>query len=144
VSGTDLKLRTPRWWRLAGLLQLLLAVAAGAGALWLLALAGLGYLRVDDVVPTPEAGGIPIPTVLLGGGVVAGLVLAFLAGVAVRTGARRRARVAERALRARVAEVAEEVVVAPVQAEIAASRRLAEVLVIAGGTRERRGIFVAS
>ena len=25
VSGTDLKLRTPRWWRLAGLLQLLLA-----------------------------------------------------------------------------------------------------------------------
>ena len=144
VSGTDLKLRTPRWWRLAGLLQLLLACAAGAGALWLLALAGLGYLRVDDVVPTPEAGGIPIPTLLLGGGVVAGLVLAFLAGVAVRAGARRRARVAERALRARVAEVAEEVVVAPVHAEIEASRRLAEVLAIAAGTHQRRGIFVAS
>ena len=140
VSGTDLKLRTPRWWRLAGLLQLLLAFAAGAGALWLLALAGLGYLRVDDVVPTPEAGGIPIPTLLLGGGVVAGLVLAFLAGFAVRAGARRRARVAERALRARVAEVAEEVVIAPVQAELAARRRLAEALAIAEGTRDRRAI----
>ena len=138
VSGTDLRLRTPRWWRLAGAVQLLLALATGAGALWLLALAGLGYLQVDDAVPTPEAGGIPIPTLLLGGGVLAGLLLASSPGFAVRAGARRRARVAERALAARVADVGEEVVVAPLQAELAARERLAEALAIAEGTRDRR------
>jgi GTP-binding protein EngB required for normal cell division len=144
VSGTDLKLRTPRWWRLAGALQLLLALATGVGGLWLLALAGLGYLRVDDVVPTPEAGGIPIPTLLLGGGILAGLVLAFLAGFAVRAGARRRARVAQRALRARVADVAEELVVAPVEAELAAQPQLAAALATAEGTRNRSRIVIAS
>jgi len=124
VSGTDLRLRTPRWWRLAGLLQMLLAVLVLAGALWLVALAGLGYLQLGDAIPTPEIEGFAIPTLLLGGGALAGFVLAFLAGVAIRAGARRRSRVAERALRARVRAVGEEHVVVPVQAELEAHRRL--------------------
>ena len=48
--------------------------------------------RVDEVVPLPEAYDIPIPTWLLVGGALAGIVLAFLARLANGFGARRRAR----------------------------------------------------
>jgi hypothetical protein len=131
VSGTDLRLRTPRWWRAAGLLQTLLALLTLAGALWLLALAGLGYLQLGDAIPTPDVEGIPLPTLLLGGCALAGLVLAFIAGLAIGAGARRRARVAEKALTARVRAVGEELVIAPVEAELAARRQLREALAAA-------------
>ena len=145
VSGTDLKLRTPRWWRAAGLLQTLLALLVLAGALWLLGLAGLGYLQLGDAAPTPDAAGVPLPTLLLGGGALVGLVLAFLAGVAIRAGARRRARVAERALRVRVQTVGEEVVVAPVEAELEAHRHLCAALAAARpGERRRSRVMLAA
>jgi GTP-binding protein EngB required for normal cell division len=144
VTGTELARRPPRWWRAAGTLQLLLALAAAAGALWLLVLAGLGYLQVDDVVPMPEVAGIPLPTALLGGGVLAGLLLSLLAGFAVRAGARRRARKAERALARRVAAVGERAVVAPVEEELAAQRRLRAALEIAVDVPERRRVLIAS
>jgi GTP-binding protein EngB required for normal cell division len=131
VRGTDLRVRTPRWWRIAGLAQVLLAVVALAGALWLLALAGLGYLQLGDIVPTPKVEGFAVPTLLLIGGVLLGLLVAFLAGLAIRAGARRRARVAERALRASVEAVGEEHVVAPVEAELDAHRRLCAALATA-------------
>jgi len=144
VSGTELARRPPRWWRVAGALQLLLAIAVAAGALWLLALAGLGYLQIDDVVPTPDVGGIPLPTALLGGGVLAGLLVALLAGLAVRAGARRRARKAERALSRRVEAVGERAVVAPVEAELAAQKGLREALAVATDVPERRRVLIAS
>jgi GTP-binding protein EngB required for normal cell division len=144
VTGTELTRRPPRWWRVVGVLQLLLAIAVAAGALWLLALAGLGYLQVDDVVPTPDVAGIPVPTALLGGGALAGLLLSLLAGVAVRAGARRRARRAERRLSRGVEAVGARLVVAPVEAELAAQQRLREALEIAGDVPKRRGVLIAS
>ena len=74
-----------------------------------------------------------MPTALLGGGALAGLLLSLLAGFAVRAGARRRARKAERALSRRVEAVGERAVVAPVEEELAAQQRLREALAIAGG-----------
>jgi GTP-binding protein EngB required for normal cell division len=132
VSGADLRLRTPRWWRAAGLLQTVLGLLCVAGALWLVALAALGYLQLADAVPTPELEGFPIPTLLLGGGALAGIMLAFLAGLAIRAGARRRARLAERALRPRVQAVGEELVIAPVEAELHERERLCRALSAAG------------
>jgi GTP-binding protein EngB required for normal cell division len=128
VAGADLRLREPRWWRLAGLLQKLLALAAAAGALWLLGLVALGYLQLDDVLPTPELEGIPIPTLLFGGGLLAGLLLALIARWANGIGAGRRARVAGRSLAKRVEAVAEELVVTPVREELDARARLCEAL----------------
>ena len=74
----------------------------------------LAWLQLDDVVPLPECRGIPVPTLLLLGGVAAGLVLAFVVRLVNGAAARRRARAAERSLRARVDEVAEELVLGPV------------------------------
>jgi hypothetical protein len=136
VAGADLQTRPPLWWKGANFLQRLLALAVAAGALWLLVLAVLGYLRVDDVVPVPEFRDIPIPTWLLLGGVVAGIVLAVFARIANGIGARRRARAAASSLRERVDEVARELVVAPVEAELDAHTRLCEAVATAAGDRK--------
>jgi hypothetical protein len=139
VSGADLHVSRPRWWSVASLVQQALLLAVLAGGLWLLVLAVLGYLRVDDVVPLPEAYDIPVPTWLLVGGALAGIALAFAARLANGFGARRRARAAARSLRARVAEVGQELVVAPVDAELDVERRLCEAVAAArrGGRRRR-------
>jgi GTP-binding protein EngB required for normal cell division len=126
VAGADLSVSHPRWWSVASFLQKAFALALLAGGLWLFVLAVLGYLRVDEVVPLPEAYGIPIPTWLLVGGTLAGIAFAFLARLANGAGARRRARAAARSLRSRIEEVGHELVVAPVEAELDVQRRLCE------------------
>jgi energy-coupling factor transporter ATP-binding protein EcfA2 len=128
VAGVDLKLREPRWWVVAGLLQKVFALAALAGALWLVALAGLGYLQLDDAIPTPDLEGFPVPTLLLGGGLLAGVLLALVARWLNGIGARRRAGRAQRALHDRVDAVAEATVVAPVRDELDARERLCRAL----------------
>jgi GTP-binding protein EngB required for normal cell division len=133
VAGADLSVSHPRWWSAASLLQRAFALALLAGGLWLFVLAVLGYLRVDEVVPLPEAYGIPIPTWLLVGGTLAGIAFAFFARLANGAGARRRARAAARSLRSRIEEVGHELVVAPVEAELDVQRRLCEAV-----TRARR------
>ncbi|HEU4450451.1 MAG TPA: GTPase [Gaiellaceae bacterium] len=140
VAGADLHVTRPRWWRLAGFVQRLLAGAVVVGLLWLLALAVAGYLRLDDVVPVPEVEGVEVPTALVLVGGAAGLLLALVARAANRIGAGRRARAASRAVRTRVAEVADELVVEPVEHELAAHRELALALATAVGEAPRRGI----
>jgi hypothetical protein len=124
VAGADLSVSRPRWWRVAGWLQSAFALAAAAGAVWLVALAVLAWLRIEDVVPVPEVSGIPIPTWLLLGGVVAGIGLAFLARLANGVGANRRARKAARSLREQVEAVAQELVLEPVERELDVRKRL--------------------
>lgn len=131
VAGADLRMQPPRWWRPADWLQRLLAFAALGGAVWLVLLAGLAWLRLDGALPVPEAGGLPLPTVLLAGGLLAGWVIALGARWLNRIGARRRARRARRALDAQIAEAARELVVRPVQEELAAHRALCERLAAA-------------
>jgi hypothetical protein len=135
VAGADLHLRAPRWWTLAGLLQKGLALVAVAGALWLLAIAVLGYLQLDDVLDGPEIEGFALPTVLLAGGLLGGLLVAFLTRLLNGFGARRRARKARRSLRAGVQDVAQEHVLSPVQAELDAHDRLCRALRQAGPAR---------
>ena len=124
VAGADLSSSRPRWWRLAGLLQSLFALATAVGGIWLLALAVLGWLRIEDVVPLPELEGIPIPTWLVLGGAAAGILLAFLARLVNGAGAKRRARRAGRSLRDQVQAVAQELVLGPVEQELGVQNRL--------------------
>ena len=120
VAGAELSVSRPRWWRPAGLLQILFALAVAAGAVWLGALAVFGWLRIEDVVPLPELEGVPIPTWLVLGGAGVGLLLALLARLANGFGARRRTSRAGRSLRARVETVAQELVRGPVERELEA------------------------
>jgi GTP-binding protein EngB required for normal cell division len=120
VATTDLGLtRKPLWWRAVGALQALLAATVVAGALWLVGLYGLTVLRLPEPEP-PQVGVLPLPTALLLGGLLAGLLLALLARALAVLGARRRRARAEARLRESVADVAETLVLTPVRAELAA------------------------
>jgi GTP-binding protein EngB required for normal cell division len=124
VAGTDLGIgRQPRWWMVAGFLQAVLAVAAVAGLLWLLGLLALDWLQFPEP-PLPHVGEVPLPTLLLAGGALAGLLLALLARRLAAAGARRRARVARRRIQERVERVADERVLAPIEAELGVHSQL--------------------
>ncbi|MGN8245842.1 GTPase family protein [Cellulomonas soli] len=117
VGTTLLPERSPLWWRAVGVAQGVLLAAAGAGVLWLAALAVLAYLRLPEPT-TPQWGGVPAPTALALGGVLAGVLLAVLGAVLSGWGARRRAAIARRRLRAAVADVVRARIVVPVTAEV--------------------------
>jgi GTP-binding protein EngB required for normal cell division len=117
VATTDLDLaRHRRWWQLIRVLQWLLVATVVAGLGWL----GLSFLLVYlQLPPLPEVlwWGLPAPTVLAVGGVLAGLLLAGLARIGVEVGARRRTAKARQSLRAAIAKVTGELVIEPVKAE---------------------------
>jgi hypothetical protein len=114
LATTDLGLDRPRsWWRLVKAAQTLITAAAVVGLGWLV----IGYLvRLIGLPPLeyPMVGRVPLPTLMLLGGLVGGLPVAALVRPAVSAGARRARRRAEQRLRAAVADVAHAYVVEPV------------------------------
>lgn len=120
LAATDLGVaKIPGWAGLVQAMQWLLILTAVVGAGWLAALAGMGYLQLPEP-ETPSYRGFPVPTLLLVGGVAAGLLLALVCRVLVGMTARRRARSADRRLREAIRGVCEELVVGPVEAELEA------------------------
>ncbi len=120
LGGTDLgAARIPVWAGAVRVLQWLLILSALAGAVWLGSLAVIGYLQGPSP-ETPFLLGVPVPTLMLLGGVGLGILLALLCRVLVRMTARSRARRADERMRAAIHEVSEELVIAPMQAELAA------------------------
>ncbi len=105
---------TPVWWRLAGALQWLGALAALAGLTWLVARYVLLFLGLPDI-RGPEVGRLPLPTLLLAGGLLFGLLLSVVVRPFVGAGARRARIRVERRLRSAIAEVADGYIVAPIQ-----------------------------
>lgn len=118
--GTD---RTPVWWHIIRVLQWLLIAAVVVGALWLtlnVVLSYFGLPRVEVYPVGPEGGlQVPMPTVLVIGGIVAGIVLSGVSGIIIRIAANGAAKRAKRALTASVAQVTEEQILEPARAEVA-------------------------
>ncbi len=118
VARTDLDVdRHRRWWQAVRVLQWVLLAAVVAGLLWLGGAFLLAYLQLPPL-PDVTWGRLPAPTVLVLGGVLAGLLLAGLSRIGVVVGATRRERAARAALRRSVTAVTKELVVQPVQAEL--------------------------
>jgi GTP-binding protein EngB required for normal cell division len=117
IATTDLDLaRHRRWWQLIRVLQWLLVATVVVGLGWLALSFLLAYLQLPPL-PEVEWRGLPAPTVLAIGGVLAGLLLAGLARIGVEVGARRRTAKARQSLRAAIARVTGELVIEPVKAE---------------------------
>jgi GTP-binding protein EngB required for normal cell division len=117
IATTDLDLaQHRRWWQVIRVLQWLLVATVVAGLGWLGLSFLLAYLQLP---PLPEVTwwGIPAPTVLTIGGVLAGLLVAGLARIGVEVGARRRTAKARQSLRAAIGRVTGELVIDPVKAE---------------------------
>ncbi|HET6152968.1 MAG TPA: GTPase [Marmoricola sp.] len=123
VSATDLAAgKVPFWTRAVSALQwLLLLVAVGGGLWW----AGAEYATSLNL-SEPKIGGVPVPALVLGGGILLGLLLAVGCGSLVDRNAKARAREADVRLRKAVDAVTEELVVLPVKAELDAYRLTVE------------------
>lgn len=116
MAGTDLGAsQLPVWAGLVRVLQWALILTAAVGVLWTTLLVAGG-----SMAEAPEVRGMPLPLLLLVGGVALGVLLALVCRGLVSATARSRAAAADRALRERVHEVATELVVEPVVAELAA------------------------
>ncbi|GAA2681027.1 GTPase family protein [Actinoplanes palleronii] len=128
IATTDLAAdRRPLWWRVTGILQWVLLATAVTGLLWLVVgygLRALGLPKLDN----PELGVVPLPTVLLLGGLLAGLLVWLLLKPMVEVGGRRARRRAEQRLRAAVTDVGREYVVAPVREVLNAYAQAREAL----------------
>lgn len=131
LARTDLGVeKMPVWAGLVRAIQWVLILAAITGGLWLAAIAVMAYLQLPEL-PTPRWREIPVPTILLVGGVVLGILLALACRVLVALTARSRARSADTRLRRAIAEVTQELVVDPIRAEVAAYSEATEGLAAA-------------
>ncbi|MBW6438138.1 50S ribosome-binding GTPase [Actinoplanes hulinensis] len=128
VAQTDLGMeRSPFWWRVTGILQWALLATATAGLGWLV----LGYILTALGLPeldNPEVGVVPLPTLLLLGGILGGLLLWLLLRPVIEAGARRARRRAEQRLRAAVTDIGRGYVVAPVREVLNAYAQAREAL----------------
>lgn len=117
----------PAWWSVIAWLQRILAVTAVVGLVWLVVVAILGgffHFDTDPLLPpTPEAEWMPLPSALLIGGVVVGMLLSLVTRIPLGIGARRRGRAARKAIEKRVHEHAQTRVVELVK-QVAADREV--------------------
>jgi GTP-binding protein EngB required for normal cell division len=127
VIHTPLRARQPVWWRVMDVVQWIFGLVTLAGFLWLTALFVVGWLQLPDL-PTPTVGQLPVPFLLLAGGIGCGLLAAALNRLFVRVGSRRRANVVARRLHDAIAEVADSRIVAPVLAILERHRVVREAL----------------
>lgn len=123
VVETDLGTeQTPVWWSLLRFLQWLLIAAVVVGVGWLsinMVLLYLGLPALPGVpVGTEEGFQVPLPTALLGGGLILGFVLSLGARLFVGLGAAAAPRRAGRRLRRRIRQIAQDEVVQPLTDEI--------------------------
>jgi GTP-binding protein EngB required for normal cell division len=118
IASADLKAgRKSWWWAVFNVIQWLALLTALGGFAWLGVLAALGYLQLP-VPAVPMVEGWPVPTVMIAGGALLGVVLAVAAKLIAGAAARARGAVARRRLKAAVDSVADGLIVDPVEAEL--------------------------
>lgn len=141
VSTRDVEalLVRPRWWRAVAVLHRVLLWAVGLGAVAVIGLlVAQAFLLIDLGDSVPRWRGVPLPTLVLLGGLVGGWVLSLVARlVVVATSGRRRGR-ARRRLRAAVAEVVDDRLASPVTAALTDLHEARRQLQVAAGPRDRR------
>ena len=124
LAQTDLGAAKLPWWAgLVRVLQWVLILAAAAGAVWLGSLAVMGYLQVPQP-SLPSVVGIPVPTLLLIGGVGLGILLALFCRVLVHFTARARAHAVDKRLRTGIRSVVTDMVIKPIDVELEAYNKV--------------------
>jgi len=133
TAVVGLETSNAKWWGFAAFVQRLFAFIAIAGALWILGLWALEWLRVPTDTVTPEYRGWPVPTLLLIGGVVVGLVLSWVVGLVAAVGSRRRARRVRGQIEHQLESAADDLVLDSVRHELERIARLgADLDMVAG------------
>jgi len=124
MGATDLGVdRLPAWAGLVRVLQWILVLAAVVGGLW-----SLGLVLGGSFDAAPQVVGVPVPFLMLVGGVVLGIVLALVCRALVASTARKRADAVGSRLREAVEQVSRELVVEPVARELEANAAMSAAL----------------
>lgn len=119
VATTDLAVdRGHGWWGIFQVLQWILIAAVVVGLAWLGARMAFLYFGLGMLGLGPTWHGIAIPTWLVGGGVLAGLLLAGTSRVFVELTAKRKAARATHVLESAIGRVSQQRIVDPVNAEL--------------------------
>ncbi len=122
----------PAWWSVIAWVQRLFAGAAIVGLVWLLVVAVLGGFFAFDteplLPPTPEAEWMPLPSALLIGGVVLGLLVGLVVRIPLGAAAKRRGRRARKAIEQQVEAHAKSRVIDPVQSVVDDRSRIAKMV----------------
>jgi hypothetical protein len=119
VAATDLGVTARHaWWQALRLIQWLVLAVAVAGLVWLGANAVLTLLLGSPSLPTPQWGRLPLPTAMLLGGFVVGLVIAGCARLGVGMTASAAGSGAVRRLRRSMEQVMTQTLTRPVNDEI--------------------------
>ena len=134
IASTELSAgRKSWWWGVFNAVQWLALVTALAGFAWLGVLAALGYLQLP-VPEVPRVQGWPVPTVMIAGGVLLGIVLADCwRGSSPAPQPRHGVPWPGSGCKAAVAAVAEELVVEPVELEVSRLAKFTAALKAAAG-----------
>jgi hypothetical protein len=131
IARTDLGLAEQKlWWRVVGGMQWVAALIALAGLVWLGVRFAMFLLGLPEL-PTPQVGILRLPTALLFGGLLFGLLLSIVIRPFLRFGAKRARRSADRKLRNAVSNVAMEMIVEPVGATVRSYAQAREALAAA-------------
>lgn len=119
VATTDLAMdRGHGWWKIFQVLQWLLIAAVVVGLVWLGARIAMMYFGFPPLDLGPSYYGFPLPTLLVMGGVVAGIVLAAVSRLFVELAARTKARRATAVLEKAIGEVSQQRIIGPINAEL--------------------------
>lgn len=105
------------WWTVVQVLQWIIFVAAVVGAGWLLLDLVLNYLQLPQL-PVVRVGRAPLPTVMLLGGALLGMLVSLISRAGVELDARAKGARAERALTRSIVDVADRLVISPVNGEL--------------------------
>lgn len=135
LRAADAARERPAWWSIFSWLQRLAAFVAIVGAIWLLVLViGESFFRLDTDPLTPMINNwLPLPTLLVLGGLVVGVVLGLVAKIPLALGAKRRGAAVRKALHRDVEVVADGQVIARLDATLADRKELGRLLAVVRG-----------
>ena len=126
--------RRPWWWGPVAALQGAVTIVAAVGAVWLLVLAVLGgFLRLDTeplLIDTPGWEWIPVPSLMVLGGLLIGLLVALAVRIPVSISASRRGARMRALLLDRVAHVADETILSDIDTVLDERSRIVERLAV--------------
>jgi hypothetical protein len=126
VAAAELVPSPRRWWPALAALRTLAELVAVAGAVWLVVLAVVDWLRLPALPVPIVTGELPWPTALFVGGLLARVLLGVLTRLFARAGARRHARLVRRQITQGLTAVIDDELLGPVRGELEAQRRLRE------------------
>lgn len=132
ILRTPLRARRPIWWLVVNVIQWALGLTAVLGLLWFVLIWVLGLLQLPRADVPLVLGVLPVPLVMVVGGLLVGLGLGLVSRWWAKVGARHRKKVVARRLTDAIGIVADDQLLIPIDEVLARHRETRDQLTAAG------------